>query len=130
MNRNISRKPPRILLAPALALGLGLLAAGPAGAQAAADGAGPPSSAVQTDDGAPGVVNINTASEVELMRLPGVGPSKARAIVELRQRLERFKRVEGIMRVRGIGRKTFRKLRPMLSVEGETTLQQAPPARR
>jgi competence protein ComEA len=131
MNRNLSRQPLRTLLAPALALGLGLLATAPAAAQSAAgEKNSPPVAAAPADAEAPGVVNINTASELELMRLPGVGPSKARAIVQLRERLQRFKRVEGIMRVRGIGRKTFRKLRSMLTIEGETTLQQAPRTRR
>jgi competence protein ComEA len=67
------------------------------------------------------VVNINTASVEQLSALPGVGESKARAIVESRQR-RRFGRVEEILRVRGIGRATFRRLRPMLRVEGPTTL--------
>ena len=72
---------------------------------------------------ASGVVNLNTASAIELARLPGIGPSKAQAILSLRDRMKRFKRVEDIMRVKGIGRKTFRKLRSLLAIEGSTTLQ-------
>ncbi len=68
-----------------------------------------------------GVVNIQTASLEELQRLPGVGPSKAAAIVAQRERAA-FRRVEDIMRVRGIGRATFRRLRPMLTISGPTTL--------
>ena len=71
------------------------------------------------------MVNLNTASEDELTRLPGIGKSKAQAILALRERVKRFKRPEAIMRVRGIGRKTFRKLRPMLAIEGATTLAKA-----
>lgn len=71
---------------------------------------------------AEGVVNLNTAEEAELLRLPGVGPSKARAILELRAKLSGFKRLEDLMRVKGIGRKTFRKLAPMLTLQGPTTL--------
>jgi competence protein ComEA len=71
-----------------------------------------------------GVVNIQTASVEELQRLPGIGPAKAQAIVEFRARAP-FRRVEEIMRVRGIGRATFRRLRPMLTVSGPTTLQEA-----
>lgn len=77
---------------------------------------------------ASGVLNLNTASEEELTRLPGVGPSKAKAIVELRAQLKGFKRVEDLMRVKGIGRKTFRKLLPMLKLDGATTLADAPRA--
>jgi competence protein ComEA len=76
-----------------------------------------------------GVLNLNTASEEELMRLPGVGPSKAKAILELRTQLKGFKKVEDLMRVKGIGRKTFRKLLPMLKLDGATTLVEARAAR-
>jgi len=69
-----------------------------------------------------GVVNINTAGETELGLLPGIGPSKAAAIITYRQRGRRFRRVEDLLRVRGIGRATFRRLRPMLTVDGPTTL--------
>ncbi len=69
-----------------------------------------------------GVVNLNTASSEELERLPGIGPSRAKAILELRERIKRFARVDDVMRVKGIGRATFRRLRPYLTVEGPTTL--------
>jgi len=68
-----------------------------------------------------GVVNINTASAEELERLPGVGPTRARAILELRTRNKSFTRLEELMRVKGIGRATFRKLRPYLTLTGPTT---------
>ncbi len=73
-----------------------------------------------------GVVNIQTATPEQLQLLPGIGPSKASAIVAHRDRRS-FRRVEDLMRVRGIGRTTFRRLRSMLTVEGPTTL--TPPAR-
>jgi competence protein ComEA len=69
-----------------------------------------------------GVVNLNTASGDELERLPGIGPSRARAILELRVRLKRFARIEDLLRVKGIGRATFRRLRPLVTLEGPTTL--------
>jgi len=70
-----------------------------------------------------GVVNLNTASMEELTRLPGIGPAKARAVLELRRKLTRFSRLEDLMRVKGIGRKTFRKLQPLIRLSGATTLQ-------
>lgn len=73
-----------------------------------------------------GVVNIQTATPEQLQLLPGIGPSKAQAIVEQRDR-RAFRRVEDILRVRGIGRATFRRLRPMLTVDGPTTLTTRPP---
>src|SRR5689334_15266757 len=60
-----------------------------------------------------GVININTATEEELMRLPGIGPAKAHAITQARER-NRFRRPDEILRVRGIGRATLRRLSPLL----------------
>jgi competence protein ComEA len=70
----------------------------------------------------PGVINLNTASIDQLTRLPGIGPARAAAVLELRAKLTQFRRLEDLMRVKGIGRKTFRKLQPMLRLSGETTL--------
>jgi competence protein ComEA len=61
---------------------------------------------------ADGRVILNVASEDELTKLPGIGPSRARAIVALRQRLAKFRAVEDLLRVKGIGRKTLRRLKP------------------
>jgi competence protein ComEA len=74
---------------------------------------------------AEGVVNINTAAPEQLQLLPGIGPSKARAIVKYRAR-QKFKATYNLIRVRGIGRKTYRKLRHYLTVKGPTTLTRKP----
>lgn len=73
---------------------------------------------------AEGVVNVNTATPDQLGLLPGIGETKARAIVEFRQRRP-FARVDDLVSVRGIGRATLRRLRPYLTVRGETTLTRA-----
>jgi competence protein ComEA len=86
-----------------------------------ADDTPTPSAAISGSE--PGVVNLNTANEAELERLPGVGPTRARAIVALRTRLARFTHVEQLLRVKGIGRATFRKLRPLVALQGATTLK-------
>lgn len=52
-------------------------------------------------------VNLNTASEAELLRLPGIGPTKARAIVAYRQSRGSFASVEELVRVPGIGPATL-----------------------
>ena len=67
------------------------------------------------------VININTATAAELAFLPGIGPSRADAIIRWRTK-RKFVRIEQIMRVKGIGRKGFRKMRPYLTVKGETTV--------
>jgi competence ComEA-like helix-hairpin-helix protein len=68
-----------------------------------------------------GVVNVNTASEEELMRLPGVGPKMAARIVEARER-KRFGKASQLRRVKGIGPKKWAKMAGYVVVEGETTL--------
>ncbi len=68
-----------------------------------------------------GVVNINTATEEQLQFLPRIGPAKAKAIAKYRGR-QKFKTTWDLVHVKGIGRKTYRLLRPFLAVQGETTL--------
>jgi competence protein ComEA len=62
------------------------------------------------------LVDLNAATEADLRRLPGVGPSRARAILELRVKLGRFKSVEELARIKGFGRKSILKLRPFVRV--------------
>lgn len=64
-------------------------------------------------------VFINQASEEELRRLPGVGPKRAEAILALRRRLGRFQRIEELLRVKGVGRTTLRKWRPLCRLDAE-----------
>jgi len=73
-----------------------------------------------------GVVNLNTAPAVTLSLLPGVGPAKADAIVRYRARRP-FRTVDELVRIRGIGRKQVRALRPHLAVSGPTTATVAQP---
>jgi competence protein ComEA len=68
------------------------------------------------------VVNLNDASEDELERLPGIGPARARAILEHRKS-HPFHKAEEVTKVKGIGRKTFGRLRPYITVMGATTLK-------
>jgi len=78
--------------------------------------------AADTGSAANPVVNINTATAAELALLPGVGPSKAEAIVKYRA-ASPFKQVDQIMRVKGIGKKSFQSMKPYLTIEGPTTLK-------
>ncbi|MGQ9524674.1 MAG: helix-hairpin-helix domain-containing protein [Armatimonadota bacterium] len=64
-----------------------------------------------------GTVNINTADSETLQRLPGVGPAIAERIIEYRSQKGRFTAPEEIMEVRGIGPKTFAKMRALVRVE-------------
>lgn len=63
-----------------------------------------------------GLIDLNTASEDLLCTLPGIGPAKARAILQYRSGVGRFDSVEQLTEVRGIGQKTLEQLRPLVSV--------------
>ena len=58
------------------------------------------------------LIDPNRASDVEIDRLPGVGPATARAIVEARERAGGFRRPEDLLRVRGIGAATLERMLP------------------
>jgi competence ComEA-like helix-hairpin-helix protein len=69
-----------------------------------------------------GKLNLNTATEEQLMLLPTVGPSKAERVVTWRKKNGGFKRTADLRRVKGFGYKTFKRLEPFLDIKGETTL--------
>ncbi len=61
-------------------------------------------------------VNINTAAVDELSSLPGIGQTKAEAIVKYRKQAGKFKTVEDITNVKGIGDKMLKKIKPEITV--------------
>jgi competence protein ComEA len=61
-------------------------------------------------------VNLNTATVSEIATLPGVGPKAAERIIEYRQKSGGFKKIEELMKVKGIGEKSFLKLKPLITV--------------
>jgi competence protein ComEA len=61
-------------------------------------------------------VNLNTASAAQLQTLPGVGASAAQRILDYRQKNGSFKKIEELMNVKGIGEKSFLKLKPLITV--------------
>lgn len=77
----------------------------------------PATSATSSAQSNSNTVNINTATEAELTTLPGIGPSKAAAILAYREENGQFKTVEDLKNVSGIGEKTFEKLQPLIAVK-------------
>jgi len=68
-------------------------------------------------------VNINTATQAELETLSGLGPVKAKAIVDYRKKNGNFKSVDDLEKVEGIGPATLKNLRKDVSVSGATTVK-------
>ncbi len=62
------------------------------------------------------LININTATVEQLDDLPGIGRNYAERIVEHREKYGKFKRIEYIMNVKGIGESLFNKFKDMITV--------------
>jgi competence protein ComEA len=62
------------------------------------------------------LININSADAVQLARLPQVGPKMAQRILDFRKSNGNFKRVQDLMKVKGIGEKVFAKLQPLITI--------------
>ena len=62
------------------------------------------------------MININTASIEELKELPGIGDSKALAIVQYRQENGNFTCIEDIMNISGIKEGAFNKIKALITV--------------
>lgn len=109
----------RIVIAVLLALGLGVATT------AAQEGSR--RSAGTSTASASSPVNLNTATLAQLEALPGIGKSTAERILEYRQKNGGFKKIEDLMNVRGVGEKSFLKLKPLVTVapaKGEPISQQ------
>jgi len=62
------------------------------------------------------LVNINSADAAQLATLPQIGPKMAQRILDYRKSNGSFKRVQDLMKVKGIGEKVFAKLQPLITI--------------
>ena len=67
------------------------------------------------------VIDLNTADIYDLDRLPGIGPSKAEAILAYREEHGPFQSVEDLLAVSGIGEVTLENLRPYITAGSTST---------
>jgi competence protein ComEA len=74
-------------------------------------------SAASKSTGAPApLVNLNTATAAQIATLPGIGEKAAERIIEYREKNGGFKKPEELMNVKGIGEKSFLKLKALVTV--------------
>jgi comEA protein len=66
-------------------------------------------------------VNINSASAAELQQVPGIGPSTAEKILQMRKSYGAFKSVNDLLAIRGIGKKRLDKMRKYLTAGKSAT---------
>lgn len=75
-----------------------------------------PAVEIENDEIPKGKLNINSASFEELVKVPGIGPKTASLILERRQR-EKFRSVEELKEIKGIGDKKLQKLKEYVEVK-------------
>ena len=76
------------------------------------------SNAPQEQEAESGKININTATEQDLMLLPGIGPALAQRIIEYRETKGIFEAPEDLMLIKGIGTATYEKLSQYITIGG------------
>jgi competence ComEA-like helix-hairpin-helix protein len=76
-------------------------------------------------------IDINEADWPEFALLPRIGPAQAQSIVELRERLGRFRHHDELLKVKGIGPKTMAAIKPyLLPIETEPEVTMLEPRRK
>jgi len=63
------------------------------------------------------LININSASNARLDTLPGIGATKAQAVIDYRNSSGKFTKIDDIMKVSGIGQATFDKIKSLITVD-------------
>ena len=73
-------------------------------------------------------VDLNTANQAQLESLTGIGPAKAKDIIDFRTKNGLFKSAEDVMKVPGIKAATYSKIKGEISVGGKAAAASAPSA--
>ena len=106
------------------------MAAGVAWAQPVRTTATPPAPSARpaasvAKDAPDKILDLNKATAEEFEALPGIGPARAKAMVDY-QKQHGYKRVADLTKIQGIGRKTLAKLRPSLTVTPRVAATRSP----
>jgi competence protein ComEA len=104
----------RLMFAVAIVIATLIASPSSAWAQAAKGRGAAKAKATATDP-----INLNAATAAQLQTLPGIGANAAQRILDYRQKNGSFKKIEELMNVKGIGEKSFLKLKPLITVTAE-----------
>ncbi len=69
-------------------------------------------------------ININTATQSELETLQGIGPAKAKAIIEYREEKGPFESKDDLVNVDGVGAGIIKQLREKITIKAKTVADQ------
>ncbi len=87
-----------------------------------------PADSVRRTDGGPkpvvrtGPLDLNRADSLALLDLPGIGPTKVSAMLDWRRRHGRFRQVDDLLKVKGIGPGTLKRLRDQVRVAEDSSV--------
>ena len=73
-----------------------------------------------------GLLDLNQATDQDLDSLPGIGPKLAERIMEYRQSVGAFHSLDELRAVKGIGKKKFERIRPLVTVTSDTRVSERP----
>src|SRR5260221_4585597 len=74
----------------------------------------------------PKPININAANSEELQQVPGIGPSTAEKILQMRKSYGSFKTVDDLLSIKGIGKKRLETMRKYLTVSKSAAANKVP----
>jgi competence ComEA-like helix-hairpin-helix protein len=61
-------------------------------------------------------IDLNTATAEQLQQVPGIGPSTAKAIINVRQKSGPFRKIEDLLAIKGVSKARLEKMRPYLAI--------------
>ncbi|ABR31580.1 competence protein ComEA [Thermosipho melanesiensis] len=72
------------------------------------------------------IIDINSATFEQLVSLPGIGPTKAKSIINYREKVGEFLSIDDLLNVSGIGPSTLKKIKPFIKIKTANVITNSP----